>query len=263
MTSAYGSADVKAGSTGKKYAHKLPYIPLRGELRDGTSVWIDFIHTSSDTIVVRKLLNEQILEGESWPFDKPLSDEAFRNYFFSHTALVARNDDGDIIGAFYCKPNFPGRCSQYCNGGFITQRNYRRRGVAQFMAVTYLRVAKDLGFRAVLFNLVFASNEASVRLWEKLGFTRIATLPKIASLTSGVSDAYQYHYDLEKLDVYKLSDMIVNGAHQKDQTAKEISHTQTQPHHNLSTLLERLHWTLPLAITAVTSFIVGRVSASR
>lgn len=259
MTTVYGNDVVEPQSKGKKYASKLPYIPLRGELRDGTGIWMDFVHTSSDAAIVRTLLNDRIDEGESWPFEKPLSDEAFRNYFFAHTALVARTDEGDIIGAFYCKPNFPGRCSCYCNGGFLTHPDHRRRGVAQFMAVTYLRVAKDLGFRAAFFNLVFASNVASVRLWEKLGFTRIATLPKVASLCSGESDAYQYYYDLDSLDAYKLSDLIVNGAHQHVESVREVAEKKPSG----PSLGDRLQWTLPFAITAFTSFLLGRISASR
>lgn len=259
MATAYGHDVVEAHSTGKKYVYKLPYIPLRGELRDGAGIWMDFVHTSSDATVVRTLLNDRIEEGESWPFEKPLCEEAFRNYFFAHTALVARTDEGEIIGAFYCKPNFPGRCSHFCNGGFLTHPDHRRRGVAQFMVVTYLRVAKDLGFRASLFNLVFASNVASVKLWEKLGFTRLATLPKVATLNSGETDAYQYYYDLDSLDAYKLSDLIVNGAHQCVESVREVAEKKPPG----PSLGERIQWALPFAITTFASFVLGRVSAFR
>ncbi len=64
------------------------------------------------------------------------------------------DDRVDVWGAFYIKPNFPGRCSHVCNGGFITDPRRRRRGVARLMGYAFLRLAKDLGYRASYFNLV-------------------------------------------------------------------------------------------------------------
>lgn len=199
MTTAYNSGTDVVSSRGTGHAARLPYIPLHLPLYDGSLVVIDFLRTPEDERIVKDLLNDRIKEGESWPFLEILDDREFRNYFFAHTALVARSKDGQVVGAFYCKPNFPGRCSHFCNGGFLTHPNWRRCGVASAMVTAYLRVAKDLGFRAVLFNLVFASNVASVRLWEKFGFTRIGVLPGCGHMQSGISDAYQYYYDLEKL----------------------------------------------------------------
>ena len=53
------------------------------------------------------------------------------------------------------------------------------------------------------FNLVFKSNVGSVKLWESLGFRRVATLEKAArleGLDEGYLDtAYGYRYDLETL----------------------------------------------------------------
>lgn len=198
MTSAYGQTNLHKESLGRDHDHCLPYIPLLQTLDNGLIVKIDFIRNLHDVAAVRKLLNDVIMEGMSWPFEEPLADSEFRSYFLSHTALVARNSTNDaVIGAFYCKPNFPGRCSHYCNGGFITAPDYRRQGVASLMGTTFLRIAKDLGFQAVLFNLVFSSNEASIRLWEKLGFSRLARLPRVGNLRHGYFDAYQYYYDLE------------------------------------------------------------------
>lgn len=207
MTSAYGTKVTNQDSVGRDYADRLPYLPLQEKLSNGTTITIDFVRDHHDADAVRTLLNDVIEEGTSWPFETPLSDVAFRSYFFSHTALVARCSVGDVIGAFYCKPNFPGRCSHYCNGGFITDSKYRRQGVASVMGAVFLRVAKDLGFRAVLFNLVFTSNEASIRLWEKLGFQKLALLPGVGRLRNGTFDAVQYYYDLENMGTRQRQDL--------------------------------------------------------
>ncbi|CAB1096737.1 unnamed protein product [Ectocarpus sp. CCAP 1310/34] len=121
------------------------------------------------------------------------------------TAVGEEDDERDagvkVWGTFYIKPNFPGRCSHVCNGGFITDPRRRRRGVARLMGHAFLRFAKDLGYRASYFNLVFRSNEASLRLWRGLGFTELAVVPKAARLKGidGLVDASQFHYDLDNL----------------------------------------------------------------
>lgn len=218
MTTAYGSIDIGtkpvAQFTGKRYAEKLSYIPIYANLRDETQVCLDFPHTHADAEAVRHMFNERITEGDSWPFLEPLDEQQFLEYFFAHTALVVRiRNTGDIIGAFYVKPNFPGRCTHYCNGGFITDTPWRRKGLATIMGRTYLRVARDLGFKASIFNLVFVSNVPSVRLWEKLGFSKIALLPKVARLKGSKTefiDAYQFYYDLTSMTQKDLSRLILN-----------------------------------------------------
>ncbi|CAM9613324.1 unnamed protein product, partial [Ectocarpus sp. 12 AP-2014] len=123
-------------------------------------------------------------KGLSWPFEEAMDMDGFRAYFLSHAAFVDDERDAGVKvwGAFYIKPNFPGRCSHVCNGGFITDPRRRRRGVARLMGHAFLRFAKDLGYRASYFNLVFRSNEASLRLWRGLGFTELAVVPKAARL---------------------------------------------------------------------------------
>jgi L-amino acid N-acyltransferase YncA len=150
-----------------------------------------------------QLMNDVITEGKSWPFDTPFPDAtSFRGYFLSHDAYVVRNTaNSQVVGAFYIKPNFPGRCSHVCNGGFITHPDYRGCGIGTLMGSVFLRLARDIGYRSVYFNLVFKSNAVSVRLWESLGFRRVATLENAADLegTEGLDTAYGYSYNLDLL----------------------------------------------------------------
>ena len=107
-----------------------------------------------------------------------------------------------VIGCFYVKPNFPGRCDHFCNGGFITDKLYQKLGIGTFMAKNYLMLAKKLGYEASYFNLVFNTNEASHRLWKKLDFTPLATIPKVGRLLNHETgedeyvDAVQYYKKL-------------------------------------------------------------------
>lgn len=199
MTSAYGSF----GRVDGDISEKLPYIPLRNvSLKNGIKVDVDFLRPE-DVQSAMLMLNTVIEEGQSWPFESPLTAEEFSSYFLSHAAFSVRlADTPEVIGVFYAKPNFPGRSGHFCNGGFITRKDFRRQGCGKLMGKTFVRMAKDLGYRGVLFNLVYKSNTASLRLWQSLGMVIVGTLPKVGRLTVGSDgkekymDAAQYYLDL-------------------------------------------------------------------
>jgi RimJ/RimL family protein N-acetyltransferase len=215
MASCYGEEPSvgKLNDGTKEVANCCPYLPLRDSIKyKGVTAEL-FLSCFKDINEVEqgfKLMNDVITEGKSWPFmDTYATVEAYSSYFHSHASFAVRFADQnkygtDILGCFYVKPNFPGRCSHICNGGFITSPKYRGLGVGTFMGRAFKRLAKDLGYRGSLFNLVFANNTASVKLWMKLGFTQLAVLPAAAVLRTGVAeetevvDAIQMYFDLTK-----------------------------------------------------------------
>jgi ribosomal protein S18 acetylase RimI-like enzyme len=165
---------------------------------------LDLLHSlaspDADIAAAHDMLNEEILAGTSYPQEQPLDRAAFEAYFLGHAAFAVRHKaTGRICGIFYVKPNFPGRCSHICNGGFVTHRDFRRQGVARFMATAFLRVAKDLGFRASFFNLVFVSNVPSVNLWRSLGFVETGRVPNAGRLNghADLVDALQFYKEFE------------------------------------------------------------------
>ena len=59
------------------------------------------------------------------------------------------------------------------------------------------KVAIEMGFRAMQFNLVVATNEGAVRLWQKLGFAIVGRLPgAFRHLELGWVDAYVMYKEL-------------------------------------------------------------------
>lgn len=191
----------------------LTYLPLLAVLGGTRRVEVDTIR-QDEWEPCRRTMNAIIDEGQSWPFVQEFKTmDSFRGYFLSHSAFVVRATEsgvdsdgaasakGDLMGMFYVKPNFPGRCSHVCNGGFITFSNFRRQGVGRLMGSCFMRLAKDLGYKSSYFNLVFASNPESVALWESLGLERIADIPKCAEVkgVEGLVAAYGYRCDLEAL----------------------------------------------------------------
>ncbi|MFW9260921.1 GNAT family N-acetyltransferase [Nostoc sp. CALU 546] len=163
-------------------------FPLIKVLKNGILVELDYIHPQEHE-VVRALLNVVIVEGKTYPQKQPLSQAEFSAYWLSKDAFVVRtsvvnptHETKKILGAFYLKPNFPGRCSHICNAGFIVQPGLRGQGIGRFMGEAMLSIAANLGYEAVMFNLVFETNIPSITLWQSLGFEIIGRIPGAAKL---------------------------------------------------------------------------------
>jgi GNAT superfamily N-acetyltransferase len=118
-------------------------------------------------------------------------------------------------------PNL-GRCSHICNAGFLTCTVARGKGVGKVMGKAYLQIAPQLvcrllfsrsvqsaqlktltltdfqGYTYSVFNLVFANNPASIKIWDGLGFKVIGRVPKAARLANSETmvDALIYGRDL-------------------------------------------------------------------
>jgi len=55
-----------------------------------------------------------------------------------------------------------------------------------------------LGFKAMQFNMVVATNTNAVKAWKKMGFVIVGTLPKVFNHQElGYVDAYVMHRFLE------------------------------------------------------------------
>lgn len=103
------------------------------------------------------------------------------------------------------KPNYPGRSSHLCNAGFVVPPSHRGLGLGGVAALSFLHYAPRCGYQGSVFNLVYANNEASVRIWERLGFTRVGKIPKAGLLQRAdgegeeYTDAWVIHGDFERL----------------------------------------------------------------
>ncbi|AOA61926.1 Putative histone acetylase [Komagataella phaffii CBS 7435] len=147
---------------------------------------------------IHHLLNYEVEQGDTYPQKEPLDDQQFFNYYAPNFVAVAlRGDFHDasieslktiedfskiFLGSFYIKPNYVGRCSHICNGGFLVHPSARGEGLGSKMGKVYLKWAPKLGYSYSIFNLVFESNTASCRIWDKLGFNKIGVIPRAANL---------------------------------------------------------------------------------
>jgi len=90
--------------------------------------------------------------------------------------------DGAVAGWLTFKEFVP-RCA-YCGTAEISVyvgEEFRRRGVAQRLLEEAIARAPSLGVHAMV-GLIFAHNEPSLKLFERLGFERWGLLPRVARL---------------------------------------------------------------------------------
>jgi ribosomal protein S18 acetylase RimI-like enzyme len=167
-------------------------FPQAAALKDGTPIELR-LSGRCDLSALRALYEVIVEEGVSYPHDKVLREEEFLDYWITGKLTVVacskscyKKDDKDsIAGAFYLKPNWPGRAGHVANAGFMVAPPWRGRGLGRLLATTMLNCAKAHGYRSVIFNLVFAENHAARSLWRQLGFEEMARLPLVVRKNDG------------------------------------------------------------------------------
>lgn len=116
---------------------------------------------------------------EGYPHAPPLTKEVFDSVWSGPgtTVICARLAPDRFAGAYYLRPNFPGRAAHIANAGYVVARAVRGRGVGKALVEDSIRRAPALGFDAVQFNLVFGSNPARA-MYESLGWREIGRVPR-------------------------------------------------------------------------------------
>ena len=137
--------------------------------------------------------------GDVFSFLPETPEEEMRRIWVEIPAatFVAVDDDGRVVGTYYIKPNQPGLGAHVCNAGYAVASAARGQGVASRMLEHSLTEAVALGFRAMQFNMVIATNETAIRLWERHGFEVVGRLPgAFRHATLGYVDALVMYKEL-------------------------------------------------------------------
>jgi RimJ/RimL family protein N-acetyltransferase len=125
------------------------------------------------------MLHATFAAGDTYAYDPRSTEADVRRAWIDVPAatFVACGSDGRIQGTYYIKPNQPGLGSHVCNCGYVVAADAQGGGIATAMCEHSQVEALSMGFRAMQFNLVVATNERAIRLWQRLGFSVVGTLP--------------------------------------------------------------------------------------
>ena len=132
-----------------------------------------------DKPAVWQIIKAVIAGGDTYVFPPETSRDEMLEYWYArdkHVYVAAEQDD-EIVGTFWLKPNYPGLGSHVCNAAYMVAPEAAGKGIGRKMADFSLDEARRLGFTAMQFNFVVASNTAAVRLWQSIGMEIIGEIP--------------------------------------------------------------------------------------
>lgn len=131
-----------------------------------------------DAAALWRILEPTIRAGETYPLPRDMDRAAALAYWLqpAHEVFVAERD-GAIAGTYYLKANTGGGGSHVANCGYMVAPDAWGKGVGRELAEHSFVRAKERGFRAMQFNLVIASNERAVHLWQSCGMEIVGRLP--------------------------------------------------------------------------------------
>ena len=132
---------------------------------------------AADRPAIQSIAEEVVEDGTVFVFEDPAEVVEFWHQPGGR-AFVALHDD-KVLGTYVIKPNQPGRGSHVANAGYMVGQAARGLGVGTALGEHSIHIAKELGFDAMQFNMVVATNTCAIHLWEKLGFEAVGRLPRV------------------------------------------------------------------------------------
>ncbi len=118
-------------------------------------------------------------KGDTYAYPRDTNKEQAQNLWLEMpliTYVVEKNSV--ILGTYFIKTNQTGAGEHVCNCGYMVEHAAQGKGLAKLMCQHSQRQALELGYKAMQFNFVAASNTGALKLWQKLGFATVGCLPK-------------------------------------------------------------------------------------
>lgn len=137
-------------------------------------------YRSEDILQMNRVWNEVVEDGIAFPQTEIL-DKADGEKFFasqSYCGVAEDTESGEIVGLYILHPNNVGRCGHISNASYAVRSSSRGKGIGEKLVRDCLVQAENCGFKILQFNAVVKTNTAARRLYEKLGFVQLGTIPQ-------------------------------------------------------------------------------------
>jgi GNAT superfamily N-acetyltransferase len=130
----------------------------------------------TDRSAVEHIALQVVADGTVFPFEQL---QGVMDYWFCESGSVYVAElNQQVVGSYVIKPVHPGRCAHIANAGYMVDAANRGRGIGLALGEHSLQQARILGYLAMQFNIVVATNQIAVQLWHRLGFSTIGTVPR-------------------------------------------------------------------------------------
>ncbi len=143
---------------------------------------------------VLKIWNDVVQDGIAFPQTEILDPKSGMEFFKAQTYTGVAKSDGQIVGLYILHPNNVGRCGHICNASYSVSKEKRGNHIGEFLVKDCLKVAKEKGFRILQFNAVVSTNISALKLYKKLGFTQLGTIPNGFLMKDGSYQDIIPHY---------------------------------------------------------------------
>lgn len=172
---------------------KLGYVlePYRQEDEDG----------------LYKIFQDVVDSGSQLPYECSSKQEFYSQFLNPQARVyVCRSLAGEICGGFYIKPNFTGSSKHIANAAYMIRETSRGKGIGSLVIKASLHFAKDLGFKAMQFNMVLSQNIIAIQIYQKLGFSILGAIPQAVRNSDETYASKHPHLDLHR----KLTSQSLN-----------------------------------------------------
>lgn len=185
------------GSDPRKKIESLPEISKRlSEL----GFTLDLFE-EKDEKELYEIFQEVVDSGYQFPYECSSIEEFHRQFFSPQGQVyVCHSIRGEVLGGFYLKANYSGRSSHIANAAYMIRNVYRGKGIGSLLIRASLHLAKNRDLLAMQFNMVLSQNKLAVKLYERLGFNIVGTIPQAVRNPDGsFQDGYVMHRKLDDL----------------------------------------------------------------
>lgn len=126
-----------------------------------------------------EIWNGIVEEGNAFPQEDFLNAESGRVFFDSQSycGVAVDTDTEKLSGLYILHPNNVGRCGHICNASYAVSSECRGQHVGEKLVKDCIVKGRQIGFTILQFNAVVENNTAARRLYEKLGFIQLGTIP--------------------------------------------------------------------------------------
>ncbi len=138
--------------------------------------------------------NDIVEDGIAFPQLELLDEETGHEFFSEQSFTGLAFKDDELVGLYILHPNNIGRCAHLSNSSYAVKKNLRGFGIGEKLVSHSMEKAKELGFKVLQFNAVVRTNEAALKLYKKLGFVQLGTIPKGFLLKNGKYEDIIPHY---------------------------------------------------------------------
>lgn len=155
-------------------------------------------YKSDDIKDMVDIWNEVVEDGVAFPQEDLLDENTGREFFGSQTyCAVARDENKKVLGLYILHPNNVGRCGHICNASYAVASKSRGLHIGEKLVKDCLIQGKEHGFKILQFNAVVATNIRARRLYERLGFKQLGTIPLGFRMKDGhYEDICPYYHEL-------------------------------------------------------------------